>query len=83
MMRKTMSMPTLVEKPAPSALMRNSTAAICMTRSRPKRSAIRPAEMAPAAAPSRAEATAKPSVVDSTLKTSPMALTAPLMTALS
>ena len=83
MMRKTMSMPMFVANPAPRALTRNSTAAICMTRSRPKRSAIRPADMAPAAAPSSAEATAKPSVVDSTLNTSPMALTAPLMTALS
>jgi hypothetical protein len=54
-----------------------------MTRRRPKRSAIRPADIAPAAAPSRADATANPSVVDSTSKTWPMALTAPLMTALS
>jgi len=83
MMRKTMSMPTFTENPAPSALIRKSTAAICMTRSRPMWSAMRPANMAPAAAPSRAEATANPRVVDSTLKTSPMALTAPLMTALS
>ena len=48
------------ENPAPIALMKKSTAAICMTRSRPMRSAMRPANSAPAAAPSSAEATAKP-----------------------
>ncbi len=43
------------------ALMKNSTAAIFITEMRPIRSASRPAVMAPAAAPSNAEATANPS----------------------
>lgn len=67
----------------PRALTRNSTAASRIPMRRPKRSANLPAPMAPAAAPSRAEATAKTKLADSTLKTFSMALTAPLITALS
>ena len=52
---------TLFARPVPSALMKNSTAAIFMTDIRPIRSAMRPAVIAPAAAPSNADATAKPS----------------------
>ena len=53
--------PELIARPAPIALIRNSTAAILITDSRPMWSAIRPATNAPAAAPSSADATAKPS----------------------
>jgi hypothetical protein len=69
--------------PVMIALMRNRTAAIFMVNSRPKRSANFPAVRAPRAAPSRAEATAKPSGPGATLNSSATAATAPLMTALS
>lgn len=52
--------------PVPIALIRKSTAAIRMTNRRPNRSASRPAVIAPAAAPSRADATAKPSTPELT-----------------
>ena len=65
------------------ALMKNRIAAIRITISRPMWSAIRPAISAPAAAPSRAEATAKPSDAASVLNSDSMAASAPLMTALS
>ena len=59
--RNTTSNQTLGERPVPIALMKNRIAAIRITISRPMWSAIRPAISAPAAAPSSAEATAKPS----------------------
>ena len=65
------------------ALMKNSTAAIFITEMRPMRSARRPAVMAPAAAPSRAEATANPSEASLIVKWLWIEATAPLMTALS
>ena len=74
---------TLVARPVPMALMRNSTAAIFITEMRPMRSASRPAVMAPAAAPSNAEATAKPSAALLIPKWLWIEATAPLMTALS
>ena len=51
---------TLGANAVPIALTKKNSAAIFMTEMRPMRSAIRPADMAPAAAPSSAEATAKP-----------------------
>ena len=60
-MRNSTIIQTLLARPVPMALMKNNTAAIFMTEMRPIRSANRPAVMAPAAAPSSAEATAKPS----------------------
>jgi len=66
-----------------TALMKNSTAATFMVKSRPKRSANLPADRAPAAAPSSAEATAKPSGPGDALNSSSTADTAPLITALS
>ncbi len=54
-----------------------------MTAIRPIRSAIRPAVIAPAAAPSSAEATANPSSALPMPKSSWMEATAPLITALS
>ena len=63
--------------------MRKNTAAIFITEMRPIRSAIRPADIAPAAAPSSAEATAKPSSALPMPKSSWIESTAPLMTALS
>ena len=83
MMRPMTSIERFGAKPVTIALSRNSTAAIFMTASRPRRSAIRPPIMAPAAAPSRAEATAKPRAAAAVLNSSSTAETAPLMTALS
>ena len=74
---------TLSARPVPIALMKNSTAAIFMTEIRPIRSARRPAVMAPAAAPSNAEATAKPSAALLMPKWLWIEATAPLITALS
>ena len=83
MMRKTTIIPTLPATPVPMALIRNSTAASFITARRPIRSANRPAVIAPAAAPSSAEATANPSEALLMPKCFWMAETAPLMTALS
>ncbi len=65
------------------ALIRNSTAAIRITASRPMWSAIRPEAKAPAAAPRSADATAKPSEAASASNSRETAETAPLITALS
>lgn len=70
-------------KPVPNALIRKSTAAIFMTAMRPILSASRPAVIAPRAAPSSADATAKPSSALPMPKSSWMESTAPLITALS
>jgi hypothetical protein len=82
-MRNTTISQTLPASPAPMARMKNSTAAIFITASRPIRSASRPAVMAPAAAPSNAEATAKPNEASLMPKLRWIEATAPLMTALS
>ena len=58
--------------------MKKSTAATFIVNKRPNRSANRPAVIAPAAAPSRAEATAKPNAVAPTWNWSAIADTAPL-----
>ena len=65
------------------ALTKKRTAATFMIARRPKRSAIRPALIAPAAAPSSAEATAKPRAPAATSNCFWTGSTAPLMTALS
>ena len=83
MTRNSTIISMLAARPAPKALMKNSTAAIFITASRPMRSASRPAVMAPAAAPSSAEATAKPSAALLMSKCFWMEATAPLITALS
>jgi len=67
----------------PTALTTNSTAAICITRIRPKRSASPPANQAPAAAPSSARDTVRPVAAVPTVKRSWIALTAPLITDVS
>ena len=82
-MRKSTTAHTSWASPVPKALTRNSTAAIFMTEMRPILSAMRPAVMAPAAAPSSAEATANPSSALPIPKSSWMESTAPLITALS
>ena len=74
---------TLWARPVPMALMKNSTAAIFITEMRPILSASRPAVIAPAAAPSNAEATAKPSEALLMPKCFWIGSTAPLITALS
>jgi hypothetical protein len=66
--RKTTISHTLFARPAPIALMKNNSAAIFITWSRPIRSASRPAVSAPNTQPSSAEATAKPNVALSTWK---------------
>ena len=81
--RKTISRNRPGDSPAPIAEMKKSTAATFIVNKRPNRSANRPAVIAPAAAPSRAEATAKPNAVAPTWNWSAIADTAPLMTALS
>ena len=83
MTRNTTIIQTLPARPVPMALMKNSTAAIFITEIRPIRSASRPAVMAPAAAPSSAEATAKPSEALLMPKCFWIEATAPLITALS
>ena len=81
--RNTTTSPTLRASPVPIALIRNSTAAIFITARRPIRSAILPAVTAPSAAPSKAEATAKPREASLMWKCCWIDFTAPLMTALS
>ena len=81
--RKMTTHQTLGARPVPIALTKKNTAAIFITEMRPIRSAIRPAVMAPAAAPSSADATAKPSVALPMPNSSWIDVTAPLMTALS
>ena len=73
----------LKERPAPIALIKNSSAAIFITANRPILSASLPAVTAPRAAPSNAEATAKPSLNPPTPNSPSIAETAPLITALS
>ena len=68
---------------ANAAVFLASPAASFITASRPIRSASRPAVIAPAAAPSNAEATAKPSDASPMPKCFWIDDTAPLMTALS
>ena len=82
-MRNGTIIQTLPDRAVPMALMKNSTAAIFITEIRPIRSASRPAVMAPAAAPSNAEATANPSEASLMLKWLWIDATAPLITALS
>ena len=67
----------------PTALTVNSTAAICITRMRPIRSAIRPAVAAPKAQPISATAITWARTAEPTSKRPRMASTAPLMTELS
>ncbi len=67
----------------PTALIVNSAAAICMTRIRPMRSAMRPAVAAPMAQPIRAMAMTCARVADPTSYLPRMPSTAPLMTELS
>ena len=81
--RKTTINQMLVPMPVTTALIRNSAAASFITHSRPIASARRPAVSAPTAAPSSAEATAKPRVASLIANSSCRALTAPLITALS
>ena len=83
MIRKSTSTQRLGARPVPRAATKKRIAAIRITISRPMWSANRPASSAPAAAPSRAEATAKPSVKGAMLNCFWMAEFAPLMTALS
>ena len=60
---KSSLVPTkFTDRPAPIALIKNSSAAIFITAIRPILSASLPAVIAPAAAPSSADATAKPSL---------------------
>ncbi len=58
---KTMNIQMLVAKPAPSPHTKNEAAASFIIDRRPNRSPIRPADTAPTAAPSTADAAAKPS----------------------
>lgn len=67
----------------PIALAVNRTAAICMQRMRPIRSAMRPAVAAPSAQPISAAAITWASRAEPTSNRSRMATTAPLMTELS
>lgn len=67
----------------PTALTVNSTAAICITRIRPIRSAIRPAVAAPMAQPISAIAITWARTADPTSYRPRIASTAPLMTELS
>lgn len=67
----------------PRALAVKRTAAICMQRMRPIRSARRPAVAAPKAQPISAAAITWASTAEPTSKRSRMASTAPLMTELS
>lgn len=70
-------------RPEPTALTANSTAAICMTRMRPMRSAMRPAIAAPRALPSRALAATVPVTPELRSNRAWMPPLAPLMTELS
>lgn len=70
-------------RPQLIALTKNSTAAIFITAIRPILSEMAPPRKAPAAAPSSADATAKPNSAGGVLNSCSMAETAPLMTALS
>ena len=74
---------TVNAQPDPSELTVNSIAAMTITRTRPKRSAIPPANHAPTAEPISAHATAIPVVDDDSAKWPRIASTAPLMTAVS
>ena len=81
-MRQMIRSQTANARPDPMELIANSAAAMSMTRTRPYLSAAGPANQAPAAEPSRAQATAKPD--SSGLSCRPnwsfRASTAPLMT---
>jgi hypothetical protein len=81
--RKTTMIPRELANPLPTALIRNTAAAAHIAVSRPQRSATRPAKNAPAAAPSSADATVKPSAPALAENWLWIAVTAPLMTALS
>ena len=67
----------------PIALITNSTAASCMTRMRPIRSASPPAMAAPTAEPSSADETTSPVRPEPTWKCAWMASTPPLITDVS
>ena len=67
----------------PMELMKNRTAATSMTRTRPMRSARRPAMNAPTTQPRRAEETTKPMTPELRSNCSRTAVTVPLMTAVS
>ena len=83
MTRNKPNISTLIARPVPKALTRNSSAAIFITASLPILSASRPATNAPRAAPISAAATATPVTSLLIWKWSSTAATAPLMTALS
>src|SRR6478672_10559240 len=81
--RHRISVHTLPASPDPSALTARRSAASCIVRTRPARSATGPAYHAPSAEPSNAQDTANP--VQTALRPKPerTASTAPLITAVS
>src|ERR1700730_1631829 len=83
MNRPKLKAKTVNEKATPKDGIRKVVAAMIMVGTRPKRSARRPAMIAPSAEPRSAEETARPSVTGPTLNCFWTATTAPLMTAVS
>ena len=81
--RQIPSSQIVVGRDEPIALTANKAAAMCITHSRPNRSASRPARAAPSAEPSSATATTVPVSDDETRKCTWMPVTAPFITALS
>src|SRR6185437_16169735 len=81
--RQAISHATEPAKPAPTAPAASNIAAICIVRTRPKRSARRPAYQAPSADPSNAMETANPVSAALSPKAVRRESTAPLMTAVS
>jgi hypothetical protein len=79
--RKIASTNRVPATPLPTALIRNRIAATTITARRPAWSAIRPAENAPSAAPTRVDDTARPRAAALAEKTFSIAPTAPLITA--
>src|SRR5690348_838429 len=83
MTRQAISHATEPASPAPIAPIASDNAATCMVRTRPKRSASRPAYHAPSAEPSRAMDTANPVSAALSPKAWRRESTAPLITAVS